>query len=73
MLNNGGEAMVQRRCATLFLTIIAFIFLFGSQVSLYAQPYALEQFVSISVPTQIDLGSINQFGQQTFNSTWFLQ
>jgi hypothetical protein len=68
MLNSGGEAMVQRKWVKFFLTIITFIFFFGPQVTLYAQPYALEPFVGISVPTTIDLGSINQFGQQTFNS-----
>lgn len=61
--------MVQRRCATLFLTIITFIFFFGPQVTLCAQPYPLEPFASISVPDGINLSNISKYGQQTFNST----
>ena len=60
--------MAQRGCAAFFL-IIAFIFFFGGQVTLYAQPYLLEPFVSISVPTKIDLGTVTPYGQQIFNST----
>jgi hypothetical protein len=47
---------------------MTFVFFFGSQVTLYAQPYSLEPFASISVPDGINLGNIGQYGQQTFNS-----
>lgn len=58
--------MKRRRCATLFLAVML---CFGARAALCAQPYPLQQFVDISVPTQIDLGSVTPSGQQTFNST----
>jgi hypothetical protein len=48
---------------------MTFVFFFGFQVTLYAEPYPLESFASISVPDGINLGNISEYGQQTFNST----
>ncbi len=48
---------------------VTLMFCFGAEATLYAQPYPLEPFASISVPDGINLGNISKYGQQTFNST----
>jgi hypothetical protein len=44
------------------------MFCFGAGTVLYEQPYPLQPSVSISVPSNIDLGSVTPSGQQIFNS-----
>jgi len=58
----------RRRHATLFLAV-TLMFCLGAEATLYAQPYPLEPFASISVPDGINLGNISKYGLQTFNST----
>ncbi len=58
--------MARRRRAILCVAV-TLIFCFGGVAILQAQPP--EPFVSISVPSKIDLGTVTPYGQQIFNST----
>lgn len=63
--------MKDRRRKTLFFVLaVAFVLCFGAAGVVYAKPFSIEPYISITIPDRLDLDSIMQPGNHVFTPTF---